>query len=49
MKWLAALQIFNKDIPEYKVVVDSVNGKHMRRTNANEKIRRDPPRRKGRD
>ena len=42
MKWLDALRIFNKDhtgtwcipkrdTPEYKTVVDIMNGKHMRR------------------
>ena len=42
MKWLDALKIFNKDhqgawcipkkgTPEYKTVVDIMNGKHMRR------------------
>ena len=42
MKWLDALKIFNKDhqgawcipkkgTPEYKTVVDIINGKHMRR------------------
>ena len=42
MKWLDALKIYNKDhngawcipkrgTPEYKTVVDIMNGKHMRR------------------
>ena len=42
MKWLDALKIYNKDhngawcipkrdTPEYKAVVDIMNGKHMRR------------------
>ena len=48
MKWLDALRIYNKDhngawcipkrdTPEYKTVVDIMNGKHMRRQ---EKIQR---------
>ena len=42
MKWLDALKIYNKDYngawcipkkdtPEYKTVVEIINGKHMRR------------------
>ena len=60
MNWLQALKIFNKDhtgawcipkhgTPEYKTAVDIMNGKHIRRTDAKEKIRRDPPRRIGRE
>ncbi len=56
MKRLDALKIYNedhngawcipkRDTPEYKAVVDIMNGKHR----CKGKIRRDPPRRKGRD